>query len=51
LLRDLVTGAVPLFWPVFTQGIQIPYALYPVTLAASAFLGWCAAPAPSPQQR
>jgi inner membrane protein len=38
LLRDLADGVVPLFWPVTTAQLSIPYPLYAATILVT--LGW-----------
>lgn len=36
LLRDMATGGVPLYWPLATRAVTIPYAVYAILLLAAA---------------
>jgi inner membrane protein len=36
LLRDMATGGVPLYWPLATRAVTIPYAAYAILLLAAA---------------
>lgn len=36
LLRDMATGGVPLFWPLDTSRVVVPYHLYLIALVAAA---------------
>jgi inner membrane protein len=36
LVRDVATAGVPLFWPVSTVNVQVPYALYAAVMVGSA---------------
>jgi inner membrane protein len=50
LVRDITDGAaVPLFWPVVTRGVSLPYPFYVLTLVLFVILGIWAAPADTDQ--